>query len=88
MLSPEVGKIVEKRHEMILAHEKFGIKEVEKGRETSNVYTNPLTSPQRNPNLDSKRTEPLTAMEILGICSMYCSRLYDEKVLVIVQLKC
>jgi hypothetical protein len=26
MLSPEIGKIVEKRHEMILAHEKFGVK--------------------------------------------------------------
>jgi len=23
---PEIGKIVEKRHEMILAHEKFGVK--------------------------------------------------------------
>lgn len=26
MLSPEIGKNVEKRHEMILAHEKFGVK--------------------------------------------------------------
>ena len=26
MLSPEIGKIVQKRHEMILAHEKFGVK--------------------------------------------------------------
>ncbi len=26
MLSPEIGEIVEKRHEMILAHEKFGVK--------------------------------------------------------------
>ena len=26
MLSPEIGKIVEKRDEMILAHEKFGVK--------------------------------------------------------------
>jgi hypothetical protein len=25
MLSPEIGKIVEKRLEMILAHEKFGV---------------------------------------------------------------
>jgi predicted AAA+ superfamily ATPase len=25
MLSPEIGKIVEKRHERILAHEKFGV---------------------------------------------------------------
>ena len=25
-LSPEIGKIVEKRHEMRLAHEKFGVK--------------------------------------------------------------
>ena len=25
-LSPEIGKIVEKRHEMIVAHEKFGVK--------------------------------------------------------------
>lgn len=33
----------------------------------SNVYTNPLTNPQRNPNVDSKRTEPLTVMEIEAI---------------------
>jgi hypothetical protein len=26
MLSPEIGKIVQKRHERILAHEKFGVK--------------------------------------------------------------
>jgi hypothetical protein len=26
MLSPEIGKIIEKRHEMILAQEKFGVK--------------------------------------------------------------
>ena len=26
MLSPEIGKIVEKRHEMILAHETFEVK--------------------------------------------------------------
>jgi len=28
---------------------------------------NPLTNPQRNPNVDSKRTEPLTVMEIEAI---------------------
>ena len=33
----------------------------------SNVYTNPLTNPQRTPNGDSKRTEPLTVMEIEAI---------------------
>ena len=32
-----------------------------------NVYTNPLTNPQRNPNVDTKRTEPLTVMEIDAI---------------------
>jgi len=26
MLSPEIGKNVQKRHEMILAHEMFGVK--------------------------------------------------------------
>jgi hypothetical protein len=31
MLSPEIGKIVEKRHEMILAHEKFGVKIIDIG---------------------------------------------------------
>ncbi len=25
-LSSEIGKVIEKRHEMILAHEKFGVK--------------------------------------------------------------
>ena len=45
-----------------------GVKRVEKKkREKNNVYTNPLTNPQRNPNVDSKRTEPLTAAEISAI---------------------
>lgn len=30
----------------------------------ANVYTDPLANPQRNPNIDSKRTEPLTVVEI------------------------
>ncbi len=38
-----------------------------KKREKTNVYTDPLTNPQRNPNVDSKRTEPLTAAEIKAI---------------------
>jgi hypothetical protein len=53
----------------------------------SNVYTNPLTNPQRNPNVDSKRTEPLTVMEIEGIKEVnqqyperYKSQEIDEKV--------
>nr|QNO58284.1 hypothetical protein BFNMBJLP_00018 [Methanosarcinales archaeon ANME-1 ERB7] len=33
----------------------------------SNVYINPLTNPQRNSNVDPKRTEPLTVMEIEAI---------------------
>jgi len=40
-----------------------GVKKVEKKHEGSNVYTNP----QRNPNVDPKRTEPLTGMEIEAI---------------------
>jgi len=32
-----------------------------------NVYTNPITNPQRNPNVDSKRTTPLTNEEISAI---------------------
>jgi hypothetical protein len=44
-----------------------GVKKVEKKRERYNVYTKPLAGPQRNPNVDPKRTEPLTEMEIKAI---------------------
>ncbi len=44
-----------------------GIEEIEKECERFNVYTNPLANPQRNPNVDPKRREPLTDMEIKAI---------------------
>ena len=46
---------------------KEGAGEGEEARERFNVYTNPLTNHQRNPNVNPKRTEPLTAAEIKAI---------------------
>ena len=52
------------------------VKKVEKKHESFNVYTKPLANPQRNPNVDPKRTEPLTDEELGRVIR----ELYFEKV--------